>query len=318
MKSRSLIILVVVFAVLIGCYFGISVYQKNKAVSTTDESIVITDIESVSEITYTSQGTEFDFIKDDGTWYYNNDRNFPLSQSYPGMMANTWGKATAVRMLTDADDPSAYGLDSPTYTIMLKDTSGNAAYLYVGSATGENYYAATGDKSTVYTVSSSFITYLSYSLDDFIQLDTFPTVTSSILKSVTIKKGTVTTAYNSDDNSEAISGIAGGLGAFSAKTYAAYYASGDALTAYGLDEASRTTVEFTYTKDDADTTYTMYIGGLDADGSNYYVQLQDSNIIYTQGKEVIENILDTNESDKSGTDTGTVTDSSADNSSLTE
>jgi len=314
MKSKSLMILLIVLAALICGYFGITRYLANKSSTSSDStaSIPISDVETVTKLTYSSKEASYTYTKDNGTWYYDADRNFPVKQYYLDTMAQLWGQADADRELVDGDASSAYGFDSPTYTIELTDDSGNVTTLYVGNAVSSGYYVTTGDKSKIYTVSGQFATYLSYTPDKLIQLDTFPSVTSSTLKSVDITTGSVTTSYNSDDDSEAIAGIAGGLGVFSTANYASYYTVGDGLDAYGLSESARTTVKFTYTKNDEDTDYTMYIGSLDSSGSNYYVQLQDSNIIYTESTATIANILDTNSSDKSGTDTGTVTDSQTD------
>jgi len=312
MKSKSLMILLIILAALVCGYFGVTRYLANKSSAAKDTaSITVSNVESVVKLTYASSSASYTYVKDNGVWYYDADRNFPVSQYYLDTMASEWGQADADRELVDGDSASAYGLDTPAYTIELTDDSGSVTTLYVGSAVGSDYYVSTGDKSKIYTVSSQFATYLSYTPDKLIQVDTFPSVTSSTLKSVEITAGTAATSYNSDDDAEAIAGIAGGLSVFSTSKYASYYTVGDGLAAYGLDESSRTTVKFTYTKNDTDTDYTMYIGSLDSSGSNYYVQLQDSSFVYTESASTVANILDTNSTDKSGTDTGTVTDSSA-------
>lgn len=53
---------------------------------------------------------------------------------------------------------------------------------YIGNATGENYYVTYGDKSKIYTVSSDITSSLSYSLDNLIETDTFPTLSTGNLK----------------------------------------------------------------------------------------------------------------------------------------
>ena len=52
--------------------------------------------------------------------------------------------------------------------------------------TGENYYVTYGDKSKIYTVSSDITSSLSYSLDNLIETDTFPTLSTGNLKKVLV------------------------------------------------------------------------------------------------------------------------------------
>ena len=62
------------------------------------------------------------------------------------------------------------------------------------------------------------------------------------------------------------------------------------LAGYGLDEASRTTVEVTYTNDKKDKTMTLYIGAEDGNGKRY-VMIDDSRIVYLISDEICNNIL---------------------------
>ena len=65
---------------------------------------------------------------------------------------------------------------------------------------------------------------------------------------------------------------------------------GDDLADYGLDEASRITVEAVYTEDEEEKALTLYIGDEDEDG-NRYVMINDSRIVYLISDEVCQNIL---------------------------
>lgn len=65
---------------------------------------------------------------------------------------------------------------------------------------------------------------------------------------------------------------------------------GDDLADYGLDEASRITVEAVYTEDEKEKALTLYIGDEDEDG-NRYVMINDSRIVYLISDEVCQNIL---------------------------
>ena len=62
------------------------------------------------------------------------------------------------------------------------------------------------------------------------------------------------------------------------------------LAGYGLDEASRITVEAVYTTDGEENTIVLYIGAEDESG-NRYVMINDSRIVYLISDEVCKNIL---------------------------
>ena len=148
------------------------------------------------------------------------------------------------------------------------------------------------DDGVVYTVSSTAADNLTQSLDEMAQLDEYPSIGSGNLKKVSITENGETTAYDSEneDQSEDISGIAGGLGAVTLSEAADYSVADADLAGYGLDEASRITVEVTYTEDDEDKTMTLYIGGDNGDSSRY-VMIDDSRIVYLISDEICSNIL---------------------------
>ena len=110
------------------------------------------------------------------------NKKYPITQSSLESLASTFQKVEAVRELKNADALSGYGLDKPTYTVSVKDKTGKSMTYYIGNATGENYYVTYGDKSKIYTVSSDITSSLSYSLDNLIETDTFPTLSTGNLK----------------------------------------------------------------------------------------------------------------------------------------
>ena len=145
---------------------------------------------------------------------------------------------------------------------------------YIGNATGENYYVTYGDKSKIYTVSSDITSSLSYSLDNLIETDTFPTLSTGNLKKVLVTQNGKTKTYTSKKKN--LDGISGGLGVFTFGDCQNYYASQTDLVKYGLDKDSRITVDITYK---------------DTDQKNYYVQLKGSHMVYLSDKDVVKNIL---------------------------
>ena len=237
---------------------------------------------------------EMAFSKQDGTWYYTPEEDFPLAQSYPEEMAAALGSITADRELEDGDSLADYGLEEPVYTLSFTDEDGSTTDLYFGNMTGDFYYVTVGDTGSVYTVASTVIDSLNYTLADIAQLDEYPSIGTGNLVKETITQNGETTVYDSadEDQEEDITAVAGGLGAVELSEAADYSVADEDLAGFGLDEAARITVEAVYTEEDEEETLTLYIGGEDGEG-NRYVMINESRIVYLISDENCSNILNT-------------------------
>ena len=275
-QKKTLQILLLVFAGLIVLYTGVNLYQKQQSSKEDSDQTKISDLKSLTSISYNNNGTTLSFIKQNGKWYYTKNKKYPITQSSLESLASTFQKVEAVRELKNADALSDYGLDKPTYTVSVKDKTGKSMTYYIGNATGENYYVTYGDKSKIYTVSSDITSSLSYSLDNLIETDT---------------QNVKTKTYTSKEKN--LDGISGGLGVFTFGDCQNYYASQTDLVKYGLDKDSRITVDITYKDTDTKKTknVVLYIGKKDSDQKNYYVQLKGSHMVYLSDKDVVKNIL---------------------------
>lgn len=295
-KKKSMILLFAVLVVLVAAYFILQSWNKSQdkkeQAKEEAENIYITDIDTITDIKYNIGSGDMEFTKEDGTWYVTADKDFPLAQSYPEQMADTFKKLKAERELKDGDSLEDYGLTEPVYTVSLTDGEGGETTLYYGNAAGDDYYVTVGDEGKVYTVSSTTISDLQYSLEDMAQMDTYPNIGSGNLKKEVITQGGQTTTYDSenDDDAQNIAAVAGGLGAVTLSKAADYSVEDKDLAGFGLDEGSRTTVEAVYTSDDKEKTLTLYIGGTDSSG-NRYVMMNDSRIVYLISEEICKNIL---------------------------
>ena len=297
-KNKGVLILVIVLVLLLAVYFGLrswNVSQEEKEEAEQEAATVhVTDTaaEDIVSLKFNVGNGDLEFSKEDDQWYYTPDKDFPLQQSYPEDMAEAVGSITADRELTDGDALDAYGLDDPVYTVEYTDAEGNVTELLFGDMTGDDYYAMISGSDTVYTVGGSVIEALNYSLEDMAQLDDYPSIGSGNLVKEVITQNGETTTYNSEDEDQAedIAAVAGGLGAVTLSEAADYSVEDEDLDMYGLDQASRITVEATYTQDDEEQLLTLYIGNEDGNG-NRYVMLNDSRIVYLISDEICDNIL---------------------------
>lgn len=297
-KKKGMIVLILVLIVLLAVYFGLQTWnssqeeQEQEAEEASQIHITETDGEDITALSFNVGNGDLAFEKQDDTWVYTPDPDFPLAQSYPEDIAAAVGDITADRKLENGDTLEDYGLDDPQYTIEFTDTEGNVTSLYFGNMTGDYYYVTAGDEGIVYTVASTVLDTLNYTIEDMAQLDEYPSIGSGNLVKEVITQNGETTTYDSEneDQSEDIAAVAGGLGAVTLSDAADYSVADEDLAGFGLDEASRITVEATYTNDDAEEVLTLYIGNEDGEG-NRYVMMNESRIVYLISTEICNNIL---------------------------
>lgn len=172
MKKKQILILAAVLAALAVVYAALSFGNKRaeeKAKAEEESQIVqVTDLGALEAFSYEEPGAEaLDFEKKDGEWICTNDKKMELEQSYPEAIANAFSSLTATRKLESIDAREDYGLEDPAYTVTLRPEDGEETVLWIGSATGEDYYLQVkGEEETAYTVSSSVVQTLGYSLED--------------------------------------------------------------------------------------------------------------------------------------------------------
>lgn len=294
-KNKTLLILLGVLIVLLAAYFALKAWNRQQAEKDEEsDAVVVTQIDpaEIKAISYDIGDGERGFEKRDGTWIYTPDADFPLDQSVPETIAEDMGQLKADRELVDGDELADYGLEEPDYTVTLTEADGTVTEIKFGNTVDDYYYVSPDDSGTVYTVPSSAADNLSQSLNDMAQFDDYPSIGSGNLKKVVITSGETSTVYDSEneEQSEDISAIAGGLGTVTLSEAADYSVADADRGNYGLDNASRTMVEVTYTEDNEDKTMTLYIGGEDGDGSRY-VMMDDSRIVYLISDEICGNIL---------------------------
>lgn len=297
-RKKGLLITLCVFFVLLLVYFLLRGWnrrqEKEKEARELQEVIHITDTEAgdIVSFSYDMGNGELAFEKRDGQWYYTEDEDFPLDQSVPEQIVQDISQITADRELTDGDALEDYGLDEPSCTLAYTDASGETTKVAFGDMTGDYYYALVNETGPVYTAASSVMESLNYTLDDMAVLDDYPAIGSGNLIRESVTQNGEMTTYDSEneDQAEDIAAVAGGLGAVTLSEAADYSVEEEDLAGYGLDEASRITVEAVYTTDEEENTIVLYIGAKDESG-NRYVMINDSRIVYLLSDEVCKNIL---------------------------
>ncbi|MGE4354118.1 MAG: DUF4340 domain-containing protein [Oscillospiraceae bacterium] len=189
-QKKGLVILLLVLALCVAGYLGIQAHNANvqaqKESAEEAAKVYLSSLGDVTTLSLKNDSGEFSFQLNNGQWLYLPDEDFPLKQNKIDTLTTLLGSLTAVRSFAPSDSLSAYGLDTPAETLTASDSDGKTLTLLFGGATGDNYYAMEQEGDLIYTVSKTFVSDLSFQLNDLIKLETFPSLTEQSLDSVTI------------------------------------------------------------------------------------------------------------------------------------
>lgn len=281
-----------------------------------------------SAISYTNSNATLSFARDkDGNWYWTGDPEFPLDSDYLTKLSNTLSGLTPQQTITKGDTLDAYGLSTPAVTLTATETDGTALKLALGKATtdGKSYYLLKdGDESTVYVVEGTLYAELTQGIYAMIQLPKLPTVQESQLTSVAISgaaqtalKATVTKADSSAAASSADSSAAAGSDSVTWRDANGadvtgntdmtdliseicgltidhcedYKPSAKAVSICGFD-SPKCTLSVNYTDESgAAAGFALTVANKTADGSSYYVRLNNDTTIYAVKTDALAKLL---------------------------
>lgn len=165
-RKNTMLILVVILAVLLLCYFVIGKIQENqKENEPVEETVYAVEASDIVSMTYSDGTSTMAFTKTDDTWTYDADATIALEQSTIESMESTFGEIAAERVIEKPDALADYGLEEPAYTIELQDSDGNVTTIYVGNQTDSYYYLTVGDQEVVYTVDSSVVSAMEFDVE---------------------------------------------------------------------------------------------------------------------------------------------------------
>lgn len=293
-QKKTMILLACILVVLAGCYAGLRAYNshvaKEKEKKAESEKVYLVKTDGLTSISYTDGESQMAFVQEDGVWYYVPDREVPIDAGVVEQITGTVSSLTAVRELENPDDLADYGLTDPSYTVQYVTEDGKEGVIDIGSMTGENYYAKLEDSDAVYTITDDLVYGLSFELTGFVENDTVPSISSGNLTGVKVAENGSETEYTEDDD---LAELAGGWGTLSLTDLADCHVTEDTLSDYGLNETGRIQAVASYTDSttEEEETFTVYIGGTDEDGSNRYVMVDGSALVYRVSSDIIDNMI---------------------------
>lgn len=117
------------------------------------------EAEDVTKLVYTNETETFTLTKNDDGWVCDEYRDVTIDEDAVMTMVNKVAAMTSENKIENVEDISQYGLDEPSLTILVSDSTDTYTIL-VGdyNATTYTYYMCLeNDKTTVYTTESATI-----------------------------------------------------------------------------------------------------------------------------------------------------------------
>ena len=321
-----------VLAVVCVMTFCVSRYQEHKEqIKTSDQVILEIPEESVTALSWTYEGQNLSFHRDDA-WYYDADETFPVDEDAISTLLEVFQSFGVSFIIEEVEDYGQYGLDDPVCTIRL--TTGDASYeIQLGdfSTMDSQRYVSIGD-GNVYLVQEDPLDAIGVALSDLIANDSLPYVETADQISIQGEDSLQITwqeesaSYREEDHyfvtvdGEAqpldtglVEDFLYTLSSLDLTGYMTYNAGEDDLAAYGLDDPERT-ITLDYTTQDEDgneTAHTVSLAvshapaerwddtqagdGTETDGEEEvtaYARVDDSPIIYKITTEEYRALMD--------------------------
>lgn len=210
-KKKKLIVLLsalVVLILLTAAYFCLKNYNKEQEAEseTEDTSVAVTSIEEtdITGLTYILDKEKLEFKKENDSWHYAQDENFPVDQDKMKTLLDNFKDIKAVRDLGQLENLEDYGLEEPQNTVTVTSNNGVETVFYIGNEneTTGDYYMYMNNPEHVYTVGSTFANAFNGKLYDLVVDSSFPSITSnSIIKAVIDQQDNQLTLESSRDDS---------------------------------------------------------------------------------------------------------------------
>ena len=262
-KGKGLLFAVLILIVLLVLYFVIDLQQKKadqeaETEETKDSSlpVSVTDDE-IAKVTGKNGDVTMTYPKNDDTWTYEEDSDFPLDESAVDTKMSKLTSLTVDRVLESPEDLSEYGLDEPKQEVTVLKTDGTAFTLHIGNQNSSNndFYVKVDDGTDVYTMPASSVNVFDMQPYDVAKADTFPTLESTNIRNIKVEKEDGTVEFSSDENgtswtvkdqdgneeeagTTAASDLTTAVSSLSYKDFVDY--KGDDLARYGLDKPAET------------------------------------------------------------------------------
>ena len=308
-RSKKLCILLgILIAVCLAALAAMLSEEKKEEIKTSGETVLSVESAKVTALCWEQDGTTWSFRRGDDGWQYDDDAEFPVSDSAMDALLEPFRSLSAAFTIENAEDLGRYGLDEPTctitlttddetYTVKLGDHSTMDSQRYMDIGDG-NVYLAASDPLDAYDVelkdliANDDVPYF----DEVSQIRFAGSEDYSVIYDENGKSICADDIYFTADgkplDTSRVNSYISKLRYLDLTDYVTYKATEEELSAYGLDDPELS-VSVDYTDDGTSDTFVLHISrdpaekkaaadAEDEDTSDItaYARVGDSKIIY--------------------------------------
>lgn len=272
-RAKRLYILLGVLAVLTVAAIAVIRREEHKEkIKDSGEIILQIPYESVTALSWENESGSLSFHRgEDGSWTYDEDENFPVSEEKIKELLNPFEEFYAAFVIEEAEDYSQYGLNDPVCTIRM-ETGEKKLEIKLGNFSNmdSQRYVSIGD-GKAYLVKDDPLNYFDAVLKDMLKQDEIPELeTVSSLRFTgpetyeAVRREDSRASYSSEDiyfkkdggnllplDPVQVDGYIKTLQNLDLSDYASYYVSEEEWGTYGLD-APELSLEADYTFENED------------------------------------------------------------------
>ena len=323
-RSGRLLCLLAALAVLCAGYAVVSRVTQKEAVIETGGSFAVAEIspDEITSIAWQHEGETLSISREDGgEWRLDGIEGFPLRQDLAEEIAENIASLEATHSVTGGADPADYGLDAPEETITVQLGSGDTLDYSMGALneiTGE-YYLRFSKNEAIYTIASALDSLAPYGRAELLDAPEIPALDGATRLVIAGTDADVEQNYFADStgmtytdsyhwvhvgmdgaaqpsDTDRVNTLLDKISALSLTDCVDYSADETALASYGLSPAQLTvTTEYpaqsAEESEPAEATFTLLIGGQDAETGEYYAALPDSQLVFRIDADTAERLL---------------------------
>lgn len=199
-QTKQLLIFLAVLIAVLAVYLGLR-GNNNPEKPNEDEflSKILVHWEGLTEVTYTDEGGDpLTFIKNEYGWVNADEPDLALEQDMLDDIEDAFCSLSYQRVLETPEALSVYGLDPAIRSVSGTSSEGESKTILLGNQVGYDdiYYAREVDSNTVYVISGDLFTSTDFSLLQFAVLETFPVLSESNIKSISLTTPAATLQLN--------------------------------------------------------------------------------------------------------------------------
>ncbi len=329
---KFLVLLVAALAILLAAVSAVKRHkaqEEEAAAAASSEENTVTDSEAeYSALTYSNSTATLSFaLNEEGSWYWVDDPEFPLDETYIIKLVNTITGLQPQQTITGGDALEDYGLDAPAMTITAAPPEGEPLTMYLGNQvsgdSGSYYLYIDGDDTTIYVVEGTLASELSQGIYDMMSLPELPLISEESFDTITVQGAVETvltaaaekTAVDSGDGSSSSAGqseeitvtwhsgsadvtdndtvrsLVSAIRTLSLERCVDYKPSDAAVSLCGFDEPAATVTALYRDDNGAEQTLTLAVGGTTLEGGSRYVRVNDDTTIYSIAEDKLSAVL---------------------------